>query len=155
MMIRCLLLLWCAALSGGSYGQDQHLPFPVDLSQAHALSLQQPGAVVILFSIPDCTYCEQVRAQSLRHLEKDPAYRGHVRVFELDFTDDRRRVVWFDGQQRTGKAVAQRLDVKFSPTVWVFTPTGGTPAKPLQGAGLPDFYNQYLDELIQQVFRSQ
>ncbi|HEY1058849.1 MAG TPA: hypothetical protein VGE55_08980 [Limnobacter sp.] len=138
-----------------AHAKDQHLPFPVNLSQAQSLSLQKPGAVVILFSIPDCAYCEQVRAQSLRHLEKDPAYRGHVRVFELDFTDDQRRLVWFDGQQRTGKAVGQLLDVKFSPTVWVFSPTGDAPVKPLRGAGLPDFYNQYLDDLIQQVFATQ
>jgi len=40
------------------------------------------------------------------------------------------------------------LNVKFSPTVMVFSAKGAVAGKPLLGASLPEFYGAYLDELI-------
>lgn len=124
----------------------QALAFPVNLQN------QKAPAVVVLFSVPDCAYCEKVRQQSLRHIHKDPAYRGRVGVFEIDFSDDRRQFTWFDGRQYTGKALAVPLGIKFSPTVMVFGKVGEVAGKPLLGASLPEFYGAYLDELIQKAW---
>lgn len=122
------------------------LPFPANL-QKHAAP-----AVVVLFSLPDCSYCEKVRQQSLRHLDKDPSYKEKVLVYEVDFLNDHRKIIWFNGQNYTGKSLATLLNVKFSPTVIVFASTGDAAGKPLLGASLPDFYNAYLGELIQKAW---
>jgi thioredoxin-related protein len=118
------------------------LAFPLNLQQ------QQSSAVVILFSVPNCVYCEKVRQQSLRHIHTDPNYKGRVAVYEIDFSDSKRNFTWFDGNSYTGKSLAGPLDVKFSPTVIVFNAKGAVAGKPLLGAGLPEFYGAYLDELI-------
>lgn len=133
----CLCLSMPAMAAGG-----KHLPAPVGLGK------NSTPAVVVLFSLPDCAYCEKVRQQSLRHLEADPRYKGKVRVFEIDFQDDKHHFTWFDGQRYTGAALGPLLNVKFSPTVMVFAQNGQVAGKPLLGAGLPDFYGAYLDELI-------
>lgn len=134
----CLFMGSLAWAAGGP-----SLEFPTSLNKA------QPAAVVILFSVPDCAYCEQLRRHTLRHVPADPAYKGRVAVYEIDFTDDRKKLAWFDGKQHTGKSVAAKLDVKFSPTVIVFSRKGMPAGKPLLGAGLPEFYGAYLDELVQ------
>lgn len=121
---------------------ESSLAFPSNLQ------IRQVPAVVILFSLPDCAYCEKVRQQSLRHIHTDPQYRGNVAVYEIDFSDNKRSFTWFDGKRYTGQSLAAPLNVKFSPTVMVFNSAGAVAGKPILGAGLPEFYGAYLDDLI-------
>ena len=139
-----LFLSFCLSPAFGAGGSA--LGFPGNLQK------QSAPAVVILFSVPDCAYCEKVRQQSLRHIHTDLNYRGRVAVYEIDFTDDRKAFIWFDGKRYTGKALAAPLNVKFSPTVMVFNAKGAVAGKPLLGAGLPEFYGSYLDELIRSAW---
>lgn len=134
------LFAWCVPTAHAAGGAS--LAFPVNLQQ------QRMPAVVVLFSLPDCAYCEKVRQQSLRHIHTDPVYKGRVGVYEIDFSDDQRRFTWFDGKRYTGKSLAAPLNVKFSPTVMVFGGKGAVAGKPLLGSGLPEFYGAYLDDLI-------
>jgi thioredoxin-related protein len=134
-----IVLVW---LSPAVAAGDGTLAFPGNLQR------DNPPAVVVLFSLPDCAYCEKVRQQSLRHIHKDPQYRGKVAVYEIDFSDRTRRFVWFDGRYYTGHSLAAPLNVKFSPTVMVFNSAGAVAGKPILGAGLPEFYGAYLDDLI-------
>lgn len=135
------ILLFAAMSPAFSSGRDA-LAFPVNLHQQNA------PAVVVLFSLPDCAYCVKVRQQSLMHIPSDSTYKGKVTVYEIDFSDDRKTFVWFDGRKYTGKTLAAPLNVKFSPTVMVFNSKGAVAGKPLLGASLPEFYGAYLDELI-------
>lgn len=139
-----LFLLFCLSPAFGASGAA--LDFPVNLQK------QRAPAVVILFSVPDCAYCEKVRQQSLRHIHTDSNYRGRVDVYDIDFTDDRKTFTWFDGKRYTGKGLAAPLNVKFSPTVMVFNAKGAVAGKPLLGASLPEFYGAYLDELIRSAW---
>ncbi|HEX4917170.1 MAG TPA: thioredoxin fold domain-containing protein [Limnobacter sp.] len=141
-----ILLLWCVCSPAALAAGGRQLPWPVDLSK------QSAPAVVVLFSLPNCAYCEKVRQQTLLYLETDSRYQGRVRVFEVDFQDRQRRFVWFDARQYNGLDLGQLLNVKFSPTVMVFDHQGGVVGKPLLGAGLPDFYGAYVDELIRSAW---
>ncbi|HEX4842116.1 MAG TPA: thioredoxin fold domain-containing protein [Limnobacter sp.] len=143
-----IVLFWSiwspVALAAGA----KHLPWAVDLPK------QSAPAVVVLFSLPNCAYCEKVRQHTLLHLEGDPRYAGRVRVLEVDFGNAQRRFVWFDARYYTGQQLAQLLNVKFSPTVMVFDQQGGVAGKPLLGAALPDFYGAYVDALIRAAWES-
>ena len=136
------MFLLFVGLSPALGAGESALEFPSNLQ------VRQAPAVVVLFSLPDCAYCEKVRQQSLRHIHSDPAYRGRVAVYEIDFSDSKRSFTWFDGNRYTGKSLAGPLNVKFSPTVMVFNAQGAVAGKPLLGASLPEFYGVYLDELI-------
>jgi thioredoxin-related protein len=123
------------------------LPSPPDLSRNEA------QAVVILFSLPDCAFCVQLRKHTLMHLESDPRYRGKLQAYEVSFGENSTtEVTWFDSRKYTGTVLAKRLGVVFSPTVLVFDRSGRLAGKPLLGAGLPEFYGAYLDELIQRAW---
>jgi len=71
-----LLFAWFSPAFGAGGGS---LSFPSNLQHGQA------PAVVVLFSLPDCAYCEKVRQQSLRHIHTDPVYKGRVFVYEIDF----------------------------------------------------------------------
>jgi len=73
------MFLLFVGLSPAFGAGDGALAFPSNLQ------VRQAPAVVVLFSLPDCAYCEKVRQQSLRHIHSDPAYRGRVAVYEIDF----------------------------------------------------------------------
>ncbi|MCR2746783.1 hypothetical protein [Limnobacter parvus] len=139
-----VLFAWFAPTAHAAGGAS--LAFPNNLHQ------QDMPAVIVLFSLPDCAYCEKVRQQSLRHIHTDPNYKGRVGVYEIDFSDEKRSFIWFDGRRYTGKSLAAPLNVKFSPTVMVFGGTGAVAGRPLLGSGLPEFYGAYLDELIKNAW---
>lgn len=146
MLLRLLVwLVFCGIFSAAHAAGAGHksLAFPADLRAV------QVNAVVVLFSLPNCAYCEKVRQQSLNHVETDPHYRGRVKVYEIDFSDQRKPLVWFDGRTYSGKSLATLLNVRFSPTVMVFGQRGEVAGKPILGASLPEFYGAYLDDLIQ------
>jgi len=125
-----VLFAWFSpAFSAGG----EALSFPSNLQHGQA------PAVVILFSLPNCAYCEKVRQQSLRHIHSDSGYKGRVAVYEIDFSDNKRSFTWFDGNRYTGKSLAGPLNVKFSPTVMVFSAKGTEAGKPLLGAGCQSF----------------
>ncbi|HEX4878320.1 MAG TPA: thioredoxin fold domain-containing protein [Limnobacter sp.] len=147
-MKRLFVLVLCGLCFPVFAAGGKHLAWPKDLSK------QAAPAVVILFSLPDCAYCEKVRQHTLRHLESDLRYQGRVQVLEIDFQDTKRQFVWFDARPYTGQSLGRLLNIRFSPTVMVFGQSGGVAGKPLLGAGLPDFYGAYLDDLIQSAWAS-
>lgn len=129
---------------------DKHLPLPQGLTALAEKS--QPVAVAILFSAPDCTYCEQVRQQSLWHLETDKRYQPKVLAFEIEQESDAPSIEWFNGKTYSGRQISKLLGVKFSPTVMVFNSKGIVAGQPILGSGLPDFYGAYLDDLIRKAW---
>lgn len=142
----CLLM----GLNPVGAASKPHRPLPAlgDVPALFAKPQTAPRALVVLFSVPFCTYCEQVRKQSLRSLERDPRYTGRVRVFEVNQESVKAEIRWFDGKLWSGQALSVGLGLKFAPTVMVFRAGGGLAGEPILGAGLPDFYNAYLDEQL-------
>ncbi|MDP3871894.1 MAG: thioredoxin fold domain-containing protein [Methyloversatilis sp.] len=107
-----------------------------------------PGVVVVvLFSLPGCHYCEEVRSHYLAPLARDAAQRGRLVIREVDL-NSARRLTDFDGSQTTQAAFAQRMKVQFAPTVLFLDAHGRQVASPLVGAGKADFYGGYLDDAI-------
>jgi thioredoxin-related protein len=107
-----------------------------------------PGVVfVLLFSLPDCHYCAEVRQQYLAPLQRDEANRGRLVIRELQL-DSTRALTDFAGKQTTVARFAARYKVNFAPTVLFLDGQGRQVAAPLLGAGKADFYGAYLDDAI-------
>ena len=65
------------------------------------------GAVLVLFSLPGCRYCDEVRALHLRPLLRDPQLRDRVAIREVDLSSDA-PIVDFTGERTTHRAFARR-----------------------------------------------
>ncbi len=109
---------------------------------------QRARLVVVLFSLPDCPYCDQVRREQLAPLMRDHDLAERLVVREVSIVGAR-TLIDFRGSQTTEAAFAKEARAKFSPTVAFFDPAGDQVVPAIVGTLLPDFYGAYLDDAIQ------
>lgn len=108
---------------------------------------KQPRLVVILFSLPDCSYCDAIRREQLLPLARDRSQADRLVVREVSITGSG-TLLDFGGRATTEAGFAHAAQAKFSPTVAFFDPSGRQTVAAIVGARLPDFYGAYLDEAI-------
>ena len=124
---------------------ETYLPPAHDLRSTAAQAAAKHQPVVVMFSLPGCTYCERLRKSTYQWLVKD----GYVvRQVEMQSSD---RLLGFDGKPTTGKALARHYGVKLAPTVLFLGPGGREVAERLEGAGQPDFYGAFVDRSLAQA----
>jgi thioredoxin-related protein len=147
-MLRRTLLFAAAALLSGvvsAAAVETPLPAAQDLRR-HALSAQRQGQpLILLVSLPDCPYCEQVRKQQLA-----PLTRQGMEVRQI-YINSTRSLNGFYGLLTSEKAVAGRYAVKATPTVLFLGAQGQQLAPPILGALLEDFYGAYLEQALEQA----
>ena len=152
MNARALVALWALLLSPVLFAAPARTAGPALPTLTNAVKdvrdASNPGVVVVvLFSLPGCHYCEEVRSHYLAPLARDAAQRGRLVIREVDL-DSARKLTDFDGSQTTQAAFAKRMKVQFAPTVLFLDAHGRQVASPLVGAGKADFYGGYLDDAI-------
>lgn len=102
-------------------------------------------AVLVLFSLPGCSYCEAVREQHLLPLQRERGARLAIR--EVDMASDA-PLRDFSGARVSHREFARRHGARLAPTVMAFR-AGGQPAgEPVVGAKIPEFYGHYLENLL-------
>ncbi|MBP0048969.1 hypothetical protein H9C73_09480 [Marinobacterium sp. AK62] len=105
----------------------------------------RPRAVLILFSQPDCRFCDLVREEFLVPLEQQPPQGLVIREYKVATAP---AITDSDGSTLTPSAFASRYNVRFYPTVSLISPAGEPLADPLIGISSTDFYGYYLDQAI-------
>ncbi len=131
------------SLNGVSRG-DTPLPPARDLQSSVARTAARQQPLVVMFSLPGCTYCERLRKSTYQWLAKD-GY-GVVQV-EME---SKYRLLDFHGKATNGQALAHHYKVSLAPTVLFFGPGGKEVADRLVGAGEPDFYQAFVDRALKQ-----
>lgn len=125
------------------------LPFLRDARHDGELARRSGHPLVILFSMPDCSYCPEVRNNYLSPLAREAAARpGSAPLArEVDITS-RDSLIDFDGKAVESRQFARRYQVKATPTV-VFLDERGQPLTPaLVGSGMAGFYGAYLENAL-------
>lgn len=112
------------------------------------------GAVLVLFSLPGCRYCDEVRALHLRPLLRDPQLRDRVAIREVDLSSDA-PIVDFTGERTTHRAFARRHGAGIAPTVVALRADGSRAGEAIVGAKIPEFYGHYLDALVRRALEPQ
>lgn len=118
------------------------LRLPEDLRQETAAVPE--GVVLVLFSLPGCRYCDEVRAQHLLPLAEEQ--RGRLALLEVDMASDR-ALRDFSGARVTHRAFARAQGARIAPTVMAFR-RGERVGEPIVGAKIPEFYGHYLAGLL-------
>lgn len=142
-----LLLLACAAQP--ALGQGAELPPAVDLRSEADQAFRQGGPLIILFSRDDCKYCTTVKRDYLKPLANDPRHRDRVVVRQIN-QDSAAALIDFRGAATTHARFADGEKIRLFPVVAFYGPDGKRLAAPIVGARLPDFYQSYLDDAIEQ-----
>ena len=103
---------------------------------------------LVLFSVTRCPWCEIVRAKHLRF--RVDSRHGDQRIAVSEVRIDRDDpLVGPDGRPTTSRALARRLGITVGPTVVAFDGAGQPVGEPIVGALLEDFYETYLDRLVE------
>ncbi len=157
--LACLVLPLCGLMAPVSVASA-----PLSASQAVApftgaaplrrSAVDDHPVVLILFSLPDCKYCTQVKQQYLRFVEKDPRWAGQVLVREVDFShsaSSHNTFEWLDGRRLTPQQLAAQSGVKVAPTVMLFNSAGQRLGSPIVGASIPEFYGAYVDAAVEKA----
>lgn len=147
---RALLAGLCASLVAPARAKPKATAAVLDVARdlprdlvAHA----DAEVVLLMFSLPDCPYCEAVRRNYLASLTRDPVWALRLLVREVGL-DDRAALVDFDGSGSSGAALARRYGAKVAPTVVFLDRRGQSLADPLIGGDIAGFYGAYLDAAL-------
>ncbi|MEX5744512.1 thioredoxin [Massilia sp. X63] len=140
-----LLAAWAAG--SGAAAQHTALPAAQDLAKDGRDADRRRVPVVILFSLPECRYCETVRRNYLLPLarEGEPGRRPIVRETVMASAA---RLQDFDRKASSGKALAARYRIRVAPSVAVVDSRGKLLAPVLEGGDVSGMYGAYLDEAL-------
>lgn len=144
-----LILAWLALPAGAAQPARAELPAAVDLGAEATLAARGGGPLVVLFSRPDCPYCETVRRDYLAPLATDPKFRGRIIVRQVN-QDSPQALTGFKGEATSHGAFASGEKIKLVPVVAFYGPGGRRLADPIVGTRLPDFYLGYLEGAVEQ-----
>lgn len=142
-----VILTWLAALAPTALAGSHDLPAAADLRAEAARAARGGGPLIVVFTRPDCSWCETVKRDYLRPLAAHPRYRGHVVVRQID-QEAATPLTGFHGEATTQAAFAAAEKIRLVPVVAFYGPDGQRLAAPIVGARLPDFYQTYLEEAI-------
>lgn len=143
---RCLLAALLALGSTAATAGETDLPTAFNLAAEAAQANRAGKPLIILYSRTDCKYCETVKRDYLKPLAKNPQHRG-VLVRQIN-QDSEVALTDFNGNKTTQAAFASAENIKLVPVVAFYGPQGKQLAERMVGAGVPDFYQGYLDEAI-------
>jgi thioredoxin-related protein len=149
--IRALILAWGLALTGAASaasGLAHANNFKTDATDA----AQRQVPILLLFSSPDCHYCERVKSEYLVPMRRDAAYRKRVIIREVT-VGSTTALTDFDGSPTTEGAFAVAHKVSIVPTVLVVDTHGNPASEAIVGLLIPDFYYGYLEAAIDEGLR--
>lgn len=141
-----LILTWAFAAPGAAAAEiGTAADLSADLLQARARGVP----LLVLFSLPDCGYCERVRREFLQPLQGSPEWRDRVILRQVELNSPL-ALADFAGRKTTHGKFAKEQQIRLAPTVKVFDPTGREAAEPLVGLLTPELYGLYLERALEE-----
>ncbi len=123
---------------------DTALPPVRNLQQSVELAASRHQPLIVMFSLPDCPYCEKLRRTQYQFLARDGYLVQQVEI------SDRRPVTGFDGRPTSGAELARKYGIKLAPTVLFFGPGGREIGERIVGAMTEDFYGAFIQRAIKE-----
>jgi len=124
------------------------LPLARDFGEDGRRARQARIPIVVLYSLPGCPYCEEIRRSHLAPMLRDPGAAAKLIIRQVDVNGGQ-ALVGFSGEATTHARHAGERGVKMAPVVHFLSPSGEPTVPPLVGMLLPDFYSAYLEASLE------
>ncbi len=121
-----------------------------NLQSEAARAAKAGGPLIVIYSREDCSFCKAVKRDYLKPLAANPRYRDRIVIRQVNQDGEQQALTDFKGNAATHAQVAAAEKVKLVPVVAFYGPDGRKLADPIVGARLPDFYQSYLEDAIEQ-----
>lgn len=145
-MVGAAILAWGAAPLASAQSAD-NLPMAKSFQADSRLAAAKKIPILVIYTSPDCPYCERAKSEYLVPLMKDPAYKNKVIIREVDITSQT-PLTLFNGSKSTGAEFAAQHKVAVVPTIKVMNAQDTEVAAPIVGLLISDFYFGYIDSAI-------
>lgn len=141
-----VVALMATACSGESRGDE--LTPARDLARA----AERNAPIIVAFVSQGCPYCRYVEERHLGPMTREVAAgeRKDVVIRLVDLHDDG-TLVDFSGETVAVSGFVERHEVRFTPTLLFFDPSGELQAEPLVGMNSVDYYGGYVEDRLEQV----
>lgn len=147
------ILLAGLAPAASQVGEPVKALQPVTSLQADAaLSITNRRPIVILFSLPGCHFCDEVRQNYLLPLMNDAAPADRPLLREIVLTGSR-HFSGFSGEKTSEQFVAKHYGVRVAPTVLMLDASGVLLVPPVVGGDTSGLYGGYLSGALSQATR--
>ncbi len=152
-----LIAVWILILAWGMT-LPAALAAPDDLVQAKdfqadaRIAAKRQVAILVVFTLPTCSYCERAKREYLVPMHKDPTYHKRVIIREV-IVGTTTPLIGFDGMPSTHGAFAAAHQVLIAPTVKMFDSHGAQASVAIVGLLIPDLYFGYLEAAIDEGIR--
>ncbi len=143
-----LILAWLATHALAA----TDLPLATDLRNEAAQAARNGTPLIVIYSREDCKYCEAVKRDYLKPLAA--RHQNSLMIRQINQDGDNLPLTDFKGAATTHARMATGEKIKLVPVVAFYGPDGRQLASPIVGARLPDFYQSYLEEAIEQSGRA-
>lgn len=143
------LILAC----GPALALDASGVLPAGDLRAEAAAAARAGApLMVIFSRDDCKFCKVIKRDYLAPMARQPRHRDRLVIREIR-QDSEQALTGFSGEKTTHASFARSEKVKLVPVVAFYGPDGKQLAEPIVGVRLPDFYQSYLDDGVDNASR--
>jgi thioredoxin-related protein len=129
------------------FAADATLPPLSDLHQDAQWVGKTREPLIVLFSLPGCPYCKQIRESYLAPLLRQPGPGHPVRIREVDITS-KATLTGLEGGTLTQAQFAARYRIQATPVVLMLDANGAPLAAPLTGGDTAGFYGAYFDNAL-------
>ena len=144
--IGCTWLICFVAVTGqAAYSQTIELARTLQSDAARATREHRP--VIVLFSLPGCHFCDEIRQNYLLPLLRDAA-PGHAPIISEIVITGTRTIIDFNGATVSQRSLAKHFGVHVAPTVLMLDAAGVPLAPPLVGGDTAGFYDAYLQQAL-------
>ena len=142
--VAAFLLCWFAAAHAGAAGAAATLPAPLDL-QRDARQAQASGKpLLILFSLPGCRFCDEVRQNYLAPLLRGVPVAERPIIHEIEIGGTQ-TFVGLQGERTSHRSFASNFNIRIAPTVVFIDSSGQHLTAPIVGGDTAGLYGGYLD----------
>ena len=135
---------------GGAAGLEDGIAIANDLAQEAALAKTRQVPLLILFTSPNCMYCERVKQEFLIPMQRNPEYANKVLMRQIEYRGSG-KLVDFSGASTTPAQFSKLHKITLTPTVKLFDSAGNSLSEPLVGLTTPDYYGAFLDRAIDEA----
>lgn len=146
--------LWTAAILAWALIWPGLAAAHADVPMAESLAAEARSAetrqlpIMLLFSAPDCPWCERVKAEYLGPMVDDPVYRDKVIIRRIEAGAEG-ALIGFDGRETTHGEFAASYKITMVPTIKIVDAQGRELAEPIVGFLTPDYYFGYIDAAVE------
>ena len=150
-MIR-LLFLSLLLVSPISQAETTTVPEAKDFFTDAQQAVKNKTPILILFSTPDCPYCEEIKQEVIGPMSELEEYQQKIIIRHVDessFSD----VQDFYNNSITMRRLGFNYAVDFFPTV-ILVDNNGTPLDKIIGVKNLEYYWHELDQIIDQAIRT-